>query len=95
MNKVEMVDRLGARTDLGKTVAREAVDGEFAAIGGVLADGEEVRIAGFGTIGTRSRPARRGRNPRTGEEVSISASTLPTFKAGKTLKDAVKAGPGS
>ena len=90
-----MADRLATRAGLSKAVAREAVDGVFAAIGDALADGDEVRIAGFGSFGTRSRPGRTGRNPRTGEAVSISASTSPTFKAGKTLKDAVKAGPGS
>ena len=71
------------------------MDGVFAVIGAALANGEEVRIAGFGTFGTRNRPARTGGNPRTGEEVSISASTSPTFKAGKTLKDVVNAGTGS
>ena len=95
MNKVEMADRLAARTGLSKSSAKEAVDGVFGAIGDALANGEEVRTAGFGTFGTRSRPARTGRNPRTGEAVSISASTSPTFKAGKTLKDAVNAGSGS
>ena len=95
MNKAEMADRLAARTRLSKTVAREALDGVFAAIGDALAIGEEVRIAGFGTFGTRSRPARTGQNPRTGEAVSISASTSPTFKAGKTLKDVVNGGPGA
>ena len=93
MNKAEMADRLADRTGLSKAVAREAVDGVFAAIGDALADGKEVRIAGFGIFGTRSRAARAGRNPRTGEAVSISASSSPTFKAGKTLKDAVNAGP--
>ena len=95
MSKAEMADRLAARAGLSKAVAREAVDGLFAVIGEALANGEEVRIAGFGTFGTRSRSARTGRNPGTGEAVSISASTSPTFKAGKTLKDAVNAGPGS
>ena len=90
-----MADRLATRTGLGKAAAKEAVDGVFGAIGEALANGEEVRIAGFGTFGTRRRPARTGRNPRTGEAVSISASTAPAFKAGKTLKDAVNAGPGS
>ena len=90
-----MADRLAARTGLDKAAARDAVDGVFAIIGKALADGEEVRITGFGTFGTRSRPARTGRNPRTGEAVSISASKLPTFKAGKTLKDAVKVDTGS
>ena len=95
MNKTEMADRPAARTGQSKAVAREAVDGVFAAISDALANGEEVRIAGFGAFGTRSRPSRTGRNPRTGEAVFVSASTSPTFKAGKTLKDAVKAGPGS
>ena len=94
MNKTEMADLLAARTGLSMAVAREAVNGVFTAIGDALANGEEVRIAGFGTFGTRSRPARTGRNPRTGEAVSISASTSPTFKAGKTLKDAVNVDPG-
>ena len=92
MNKAEIADQLAARAGLSKSVAKEALDGVFAVIGEALADGEEVRIAGFGTFGTRSRPARTGRNPRTGEAVSISASTSPTFKAGKTLKNAVNAG---
>ena len=95
MNKAEMADRLAARTGLSKAVAKEAVDGVFGAIGDALANGEEVRIAGFGTFGTRNRPARTGRNPSTGEAVSISASTSPTFKAGKTLKDVINAGSGS
>ena len=95
MNKTEMTDRLAARTGLSKGAARDVVDGVFAIIGETLADGEEVRLPGFGTFGTRSRPAHTGRNPRTGEAVAISASTSPTFKAGKTLKDTVNAGPGS
>ena len=69
---------------MSKAVAKDAVDGVFAEIGEALADGEEVRIAGFVTFGTRRRPARTGRNPRTGEAVSIAASTSPTFKAGRT-----------
>ena len=95
MNKTEMADRLAARTGLSKSAARDAVDGVFAIIGEALADGEDVRLPGFGTFGARSRPARTGRNPMTGEAVSISASTSPTFKAGKTLKDTVNGGPGS
>ena len=95
MNKAEMADRLAARTGLSKSAAKEAVDGVFAAIGDALANGENVRIAGFGSFGIRSRTARTGRNPRTGEPISIPVSTSPTFKAGKTLKDAVNAGPGS
>ena len=95
MNKTEMADRLAARTGLSKGAARDAVDGVFAIIGEALAEGEDVRLPGFGTFDTRRRPARTGRNPRTGEAVSISASTSPTFRAGKTLKDTVNAGSGS
>ena len=95
MNKTEMADRLAARTGLSKSAARNAVDSVFATIGEALADVEDVRLPGFGTFGTRRRPARTGRNPRTGEAVSISASTSPTFKAGKTLKDTVNAVWGS
>ena len=95
MKRTEMADRLAARTGLSKVAARNAVDGVFANIGEALADGEDVRLPGFGTFGTRSRPAHTGRNPRTGEAVSISASTSPTLKAGKTLKDTVNRGPGS
>ena len=95
MNKTEMADRLAARTGLSKSAARDAVDGVFAIVGEALADGEDVRLPGFGTFGTRSRPTRTGRNPRTGEAVLVSASTSSTFKAGKTLKDTVHGGPGS
>ena len=95
MNQAEMADRLAARTGLSKSAAKEAVDGVFAAIGDALANGDEVRIAGFGTFAARDRPARAGPNPRTGEAISISASTSPTFKAGKPLKGVVNAGPGS
>ena len=92
MNKAEMADRLAARTDMNKDVARDAVDSVFATIGEALANGDEVRIAGFGTFASRSRPARTGRNPRTGEAISISASKSPSFKAGKALGESVKAG---
>ena len=68
------------------------MDGVFEAIGEALANGEEVRLAGFGTFGARSRAARTGRNPQTGEVLSIPASKTPSFKAGKALKDAVNDG---
>ena len=58
MNKGQMADRLAARTGLNEAAARDAVDGVFETIGEALANGEEVRIAGFGSFGTRSRPAR-------------------------------------
>ena len=92
MNKSEMADRLGDRTGMNKVAARDAVDSVFATIGEALANGDEVPIAGFETFGNRNRPARTGRNPRTGEEISISPSKSPSFKAGKALRDAVNVG---
>ena len=95
MNKSEIADRMAGRIGLGKSAAKDAVDTVFEAIGEALANGEEVRIAGFGTFGARGRPARTGRNPRTGESLSIPASTAPVFKPGKGLRDAVNDGKAS
>ena len=91
MNKAEMADRLATRTGMKKAAAKDAVDSVFATIGEALANGDEVRIAGFGTFAARTRPARTGCNPRTGEAISISASKSPSFKAGEALRDAVDA----
>ena len=63
MNKAEMADHLAVRTGMNKVAARDAVDSVFATIGEALANGDEVRFAGFGTYGTRNRPARTDRNP--------------------------------
>ena len=82
MNKSQIADRLAGRMGLSRSAAAGAVDA-------ALAEHEEVRIAGFGTFATKHRPARTGRNPRSGEAVSIPASVAPAFRAGKALKDAV------
>ena len=92
MNKSELAERLAGRTGMSKAAAMDAVDGVFGVIGEALANGEEARILGFGTFDTRNRPARTTRNPRTGENVLVAASTVPVFKAGKTLKDVVGSG---
>ena len=92
MNKSELAERLAGRTGMNKAAAKDAIDGVFETIGEALANGEEARILGFGTFGIRNRPARTARNPRTGESLSIAASTVPVFKAGKLLKDAVNSG---
>ena len=89
MNKSQIADRLAGRMGLSRSAASGAVDAVFETIGEALAEHEEVRIAGFGTFSTKNRPARTGRNPRTGESVSIPASVAPAFRAGKALKDAV------
>ena len=89
MNKSELAERLVGRTGINKAVAKDAVDTVFEAVSEALANGEEVRIVGFGTFGARHRPARTGRNPRTGESLAIAASTAPAFKPSKALRDAV------
>ena len=94
MNKTEMADRLAARTGLSKGAARDAVDGVFVIISEAFADGADVRPPGFGSFGTRTRSARTGSNPSTGQAISIPVSTSPAFKAGTTLKDTVHRGPG-
>ena len=92
MNKSAIVARVAARMGLNKFTAEGSVDTVFEAIAEGLAKEEEVRIAGFGTFGTRSRAARTGRNPRTGGSLPIPASKSPSFKAAKRLREAVKRG---
>ena len=92
MNKSEIVGRVAWRMGLSKARAEHALDTVLAAIGEALAKDEEVRIAGFGRFATRSRAARTGRNPRSGERVAIPASRMPSFKAGKVLRELVNGG---
>jgi len=74
---------------LSKSDASKAVEGVFDAITDSLKKGDEVRLVGFGTFSVSQRKASTGRNPRTGETMTIKASAQPKFKAGKGLKDAV------
>ncbi len=92
MNRSEQAEHLAVRTGMSKAAAKDAVDGVFDVIDEALVNGEEAQILGFGTFGARNRPARTARIPRTGEDLSIPASTVPVFKAGKTLKDAAGSG---
>ncbi len=89
MNKNDLVATVATSTGLSKSDAAKAVDGVFGAITDALKKGEEVRLVGFGTFSVAKRAATEGRNPRTGEKISIPASVQPKFKAGKGLKDAV------
>ena len=89
MNKTDLAARVATRTSISKANADAAVRAVFSAIADALADGETVTSAGFGAFSTRSRPARPGRNPRTGESIAIAASNTPSFKAGKPLREAV------
>ena len=90
MNKTEVVDAVAQATDLSKIAAGKAVNAILDAIQGALEKGDAVVLTGFGTFSIRERPARTGHNPKTGEAMEIQASKAPVFKAGKTLKDAIK-----
>ena len=92
MNKTELASSVATRISATRATADSVVGAVFATIAEALARGETVSIAGFGTFATRSRAARQGRNPATGESIAIAASTAPSFKAGKAPRDAVNAG---
>ena len=95
MNKVELAEKLydlhaKEGKDVSKKHAEEVVDFIFDTIAGTLKKGDEVSIAGFGVFLTKNRKARTARNPRTGEMVQVPSMTVPKFRAGKGLKEAVK-----
>ncbi len=95
MNKTEMAEKLADKCDLSKAKAAEVVNCIFDTDPGKgiiaieLDAGRKVAITGFGTFDTKRRSARKGRNPATGQEITLAAKTYPTFKAGKGLKDRV------
>jgi DNA-binding protein HU-beta len=89
MNKTELIAKVAELTDLSKKDASKAVDAVFDAISDSLQGGDKVQLVGFGNFEVKSREARKGRNPQTGEEIDIPASKIPSFKAGKSLKDLV------
>ena len=94
MNKSDLVDALADATGMTKADAGRAIDALFSPDGGILAKtlkaGGRVQITGFGTFEAKSRKARTGRNPRTGETIKIAATKTPSFRAGKGLKDGIK-----
>ncbi|MDX1513553.1 MAG: HU family DNA-binding protein [Gammaproteobacteria bacterium] len=89
MNKAQLIDAVADATDISKASASRAVESVLDIITSSLKKGDSVTLVGFGTFTTRKRAARSGRNPRTGATIQIPASTLPVFKPGKALKDAV------
>ncbi len=89
MNKSDLVESIAAKADLSKGQAGDALDAVIATITKALKRGDSVSLVGFGTFAVKQRAARTGRNPRTGEAIQIKASKMPSFKAGKGLKDAV------
>ena len=95
MNKTEMAKKLAKKTDLTQAKAAEVIDAIFSSDSGKgiiaveLDAGRKIAIAGFGSFGTKSRSARQGRNPATGETITIAAKTYATFKPAKGLRDRV------
>jgi DNA-binding protein HU-beta len=89
LNKNDLIATVAGNSGLSKADAGRAVDGVFDAINRALQNGQEVRLVGFGTFSVARRAASMGRNPRTGERISIPASNQPKFKAGKQLKSSV------
>jgi DNA-binding protein HU-beta len=89
MNKSELIEAVAMAADLSKAEAARALDGFISSVTGALKSGDQIAIVGFGTFQVRERAARTGRNPRTGESISIPASNIPAFKAGKALKESV------
>jgi len=89
VNKSELVDAIADAADLSKASAGRALDAAVDAVTSALSNGDQVSLVGFGTFSVKHRAARSGRNPQTGAEIQIKAANVPSFKAGKALKDAV------
>lgn len=89
MNKTELVSSVAEKAEVTKKDAEKVIGAVFATIEEALAKGDKVQLVGFGTFEVRERAARAGRNPKTGEEITIAAAKVPAFKPGKALKEAV------
>ena len=89
MNKAELIEAIADAADLTKADAGRALDGMVNAITDALKKGDTVSLVGFGSFLVKERAARQGRNPQTGKTITIAAAKIPSFKAGKALKDAV------
>lgn len=89
MNKSELINAVAEKAALSKKDSEAAVSAVLDVISAALAEGDEVRLVGFGTFKVKKREARIGRNPKTKEEIQIPATKVPAFKPGKALKDIV------
>lgn len=89
MNKTELIDAIASQADLPKAAAARALDAFIDSVTGALKAGDSVTLVGFGAFEVKERAARTGRNPQTGNPISIAAAKIPGFKAGKGLKVAV------
>ena len=90
LTKSDIVEDLNNEIGLNKREAKELVDLLFNEIKNLLSEGQEVKLSGFGNFQLRNKSPRPGRNPRTGEDVEISARRVVTFKSGQKLKESVK-----
>jgi len=90
MNKAELLEAIAAKGDMTKKDADIALNAVIEALKDALAAGEKVQLVGFGTFGVKEKAASTGRNPQTGETIEIPARKVPTFAAGKALKDAIQ-----
>ena len=88
MNKAELISAVAMKADVSKKDAEAVLTAALDTITEALAEGEKVQLVGFGSFELKKRAARLGRNPKTKEAIEIPASVVPTFKAGKVLKDA-------
>lgn len=88
MNKSQLIEKIAAGADISKAAAGKALEAFTASVESALKEGSDVALVGFGTFTVKERAARQGRNPQTGEAIQISAAKVPSFKAGKSLKDA-------
>ena len=91
MNKQQLVKAMATEASITQDEATTALNGLLAAITNAMADGQEVKLVGFGTFSVAARKERTGRNPKTGEEIPISARTVVTFRPGQKLKERVEA----
>lgn len=91
MNKTELISAMSEKAEISKKDAEKALTAFTNVVADALVDGDKVQLVGFGTFEVVERAERQGRNPATGEAMTIAASKSPKFKAGKALKDAVKA----
>ena len=91
MNKVELISAMAEKAEISKKDAEKALTAFANIVSDTLVNGDKIAITGFGTFEVVERAARTGRNPQTGESIQIGASKSPKFKAGKALKDTVKA----
>ncbi|WP_122646204.1 HU family DNA-binding protein [Enterococcus mediterraneensis] len=89
MNKADLISKVAEQSGLTRKDASAAVGAIFDTVSTSLKNGDSVQIMGFGTFEVRNRASRKGRNPQTGEEITIPASKNPAFKPGKQLKESV------